>query len=653
MRMIDGSLSLSNAARANPREWVETEKQNVARMTAALGAYPWEVNSLRTLAGAAGCCMLAVHAGGERPAPALLPGIGALTVAADARLDNRTELCAALDLRAAEQARLDDAELILCAYQRWGTDCAPRLLGDFAFALWDESAGRLFCARDFAGVRPFYYHHAPTAGRFVFASDLQAMAAHPAVPAQLNLAYVAASVQSTLGQFQDTEHTFFQAINKLPPAHCLTVDANGLRRWAYWQAGQTPERRYANEHDYVEELLALLQAAVACRLTSPHPIGAHLSGGLDSSSLAVLAHRHLQAQGRALTGFSWAPPLPEDPAELLPKDERKLVEAVRQAEDLPVCYSRLTPAHVLSHARRDVTLQPTANLQFELIASENAARLGIRTMLSGWGGDELLAFNGRGYFSDLFRRGRWLTLQREFTQRGQLHGDVLWRQWVFKGIVPLLPTAIRRRLQPDDFPPPPPLPTYLHPDFSTALAGVKPLPRAKAYERPGVRRMQIALLQHGHLCYRMESWASHGATLGLAYLFPLLDRRLVEFALSIPDFCFFKNGWKRYLYRTAMAGILPESVRWHKDKQDPAERQAAKRVLKEVAEQLRAELLARADNPFVDVNQLAAWLDAQESLGAAVNADDGPRAQSRGVPQRTNIARGHWLAFVGAKEFPK
>jgi len=140
----------------------------------------------------------------------------------------------------------------------------------------------------------------------------------------------------------------------------------------------------------------------------------------------------------------------------------------------------------------------------------------------------------------------------------------------FRWRLPFDPPAILRPLRLADFPPPRPLPAYLRPDFTAALAGISPLERPEAYVRPGVRRMQISLLQHGHLSYRMESWASHGAALGLTYAFPLLDRRLVEFALSIPDYLFFKNGWKRYLYRVAMAGILPDSLRWQKVKEDPA-----------------------------------------------------------------------------------
>ena len=636
MQMIYGSFNLVNDfGQGKP------EKEHTAGMMDALASYPWQSGSLCGLKNGA----LGVHTFREKPA-AILERDG-LTLTADVRLDNRSELCTALGFDAVQQNSLDDAELILRAYQHWGVDCPAHLLGDFAFALWDEKNARLFCARDFIGVRPFYYYHKP--GRFIFASDLLALSAHSDVPMQLNLAYVAAALQLPRGQFMHPEKTYYQAIQKLPPAHCLSMDASGLHCWAYWQPGQTPERRYADPQDYVDELRTLLRAAVACRVSSSHPIGAHLSGGLDSSSVAVMAHRILQEEGRQVTGFSWAPPLPDDPAELLSNDERKLVEAVRVAEGLPLRYLNLTPAHILAYASRDITLQPTTTLQLELAASEDAASLGIRTMLSGWGGDELVAFNGRGYFPDLFRRGRWRTLQRELTLRAQLHGGTAWKSWINDGIFPFIPDAVLKLLRPEDFPPMRALPGYLCPEFAAALETTVPLHGPELQTEIGVRKSQIALLLHGHLSYRMESWASHGATLGLTYVYPLLDRRLVEFALSIPDYFFFKDGWKRYLYRTAMEGILPDSLRWNKKKEDPAMAQMLRGTNQAAEKQMQIDLLAQADNPYVDVERLQAALDSESGFREKHQDNRMTQAQRRRLLFQISAGRGFWLTFINPK----
>src|SRR5262245_26319534 len=106
------------------------------------------------------------------------------TITADVRLDNRVELIARLEL-AAEDRTIGDGELILRAYLRWGEECPARLLGDFAFVIWDPRSQRLFCARDHMGMRQLLYHHRPGT-HFVFATEAGAVCAHPDVPRRIN-----------------------------------------------------------------------------------------------------------------------------------------------------------------------------------------------------------------------------------------------------------------------------------------------------------------------------------------------------------------------------------------------------------------------------------------------------------------------------------
>ena len=137
-----------------------------------------------------------------------------LTITADARLDNRDELLRALDISPAAP----DGELILAAYGRWGEACPARLLGDFAFAVWDTRRRILFAARDHFGVKPLYYFCSP--GVFAFASELKALLPVPFVPRRLDEERVADYLLS-LGE--DTESTFYRDIRRLPPAHTITA----------------------------------------------------------------------------------------------------------------------------------------------------------------------------------------------------------------------------------------------------------------------------------------------------------------------------------------------------------------------------------------------------------------------------------------------
>jgi len=642
MHQVYGTL----AWQANPDEG----QTAIVQMMAGAPSAPGAEHAALALPVHEGCGAMAVLAAGELGLTPPHPlGWAGLTIVADVRLDNRQALLDRLPIDRQQGKSLADPLLLLHAYQRWETAMLDHLLGDFAFAIWDQARQRLFCGRDGVGVRPFYYQHQAGVG-FQWASALPALLAHPHVSARLNLAYLHASLRQAQGEFYHPAQTFYATIEKLPPAHALLVDVAGLRRWAYWQPAAGPERRYPTEAEYAEEVQALLTAAVACRVQGRvHGVGAHLSGGLDSSSVAVVSHRTLQAAGRTATAFSWAPPL-----DLLPPsadDERPLVEAVASFADaenpLPLRYTTLQPSHVLTYAARDLTTQPTTTLQLEVATSTDAADLGIRTLLSGWGGDELLVFNGRGYFADLFRRGQWVTLQREFHRQSQIHGGATWKKWLASGLLPLLPDALLHRLRPAAAPPPPCLPKGLRPEFVAALRQVEPLIRPPLDGLIGVRRTQLALLHHGHLSYRMESWAAHGATLGITYAFPLLDRRIVEFALSIPDYFFFKNGWKRYLYRTAMQGILPDEVRWHKVKEDPAMAQQIRLVHKSVQPALQEQLRTRRANPFVDVEAI---LQAGAALGEPPDSASMDQDKLRQQMQRRRVeVGGQWLAFVNPK----
>jgi hypothetical protein len=187
-------------------------------------------------------------------------------------------------------------------------------------------------------------------------------------------------------------------------------------------------------------------------------------------------------------------------------------------------------------------------------------------------------------------------------------------------------------------PEPTPLPAEIRPEFADVLATVEPLEHPYPRERPGVHRVQRSLLEYGHLGWRMEAWAAHGAALGLTYTFPLLDKRIMEFALSLPGRMFFRNGWKRWLYRTAMEDIMPDFVRWNPTKYDNAAAHQLRTVLREPADVYRDRLLERQGNPLVDVSVLLAAQDRQQ-LRASPNGSSPP---SPGKP----VGAGAWLAFT-------
>jgi asparagine synthase (glutamine-hydrolysing) len=597
---------------------------NVRRMLGAVAHYPWRSTSVEDASHAAACCVMAVQRSseGHRSANRASADRPKAHLAADIQLHARSELERGLGIPAGDALLLDDDDLILSAYQRWGLACADRLLGDGAFALWDAAEQRLVCWRDAAGVRPLYYHHVP-GRRIVISSDLQSIAAHPAIPPRLDLPYTKAFLERWM--FQHPTRTLIEGVLKLPPAHVLTFDRGGLQLRPYWEPDSVAEKPASDDRESVEELRSLLRQAILDRLRcAGEGVGAHLSGGLDSSSIAASTAALLDGHRDALSAFSWAPPREVVPAiEGDERDERNLVDSVARFCRIRARYTCLQAADLVDFACRDVALRPRETLKFELATSRQAAAAGVRTIFSGWGGDETVAFNGRGYFAEMARRGRFTTVQRELKLRSRIQGGSLRGAWKHRVLTPLLPDRALPRPKES-----PPLPTALRPDFLQLLRTVESLELPDLRERPGVHRMQRTLLRAGHLHYRMEAWAAHGAALGLAYTFPLLDRRIVELALSLPGRMYFREGWKRWLYRTSMEGILPDDVRWNPWKFDSAAGRQLHALQPQVLTLSSERLLERRDNPLVDVDAILA------------------RGNSASDPSSSYVGGGTWLAFT-------
>lgn len=196
---------------------------------------------------------------------------GNFAITADARIDNRQELLDLLRPLSCPASEVADSQLILGAYQAWGKACADRLLGDFAFAIWDGPAQALFCARDHSGVKPFYYCRSE--GRFAFASEIKALLCLPEVPRRLNESRVGDFLTST---FEDTVSTFYEGILQLPPAHSMTITPERLRVTRYWSLNPRREIRMTSDEEYAEGLRELFTQAVRSRLRSASPIGSML-----------------------------------------------------------------------------------------------------------------------------------------------------------------------------------------------------------------------------------------------------------------------------------------------------------------------------------------------------------------------------------------
>lgn len=497
-----------------------------------------------------------------------------LVITADARIDNRQELLAALNLPPAEGRTMPDSILILLAYEKWGRDCLIRLIGAFAFALWDRKQQILFCGRDHIGLKPFYYYEDDRC--FIFASDIEGLLAMAEVPHRPNEPLLAAYLQEDT-YFPEKRQTFLADIVKLPPAHQLTVSAKIGQLAQYWSLDNIAQVRLPSDEAYAEQLRELLLEAVQCRIRTPFPVGCHLSGGLDSSSVTTIAAQLLRQEGKTPTAYSWSPPPPA--TDQCPDDERRLIQAVCKQENIECQYIDLKVEDVVRTYMRDFSRDPAEMMLREELVQEQAARNEVRIMLSGWGGDEAITGHGWGFWSGLFLQGRWGKLHREIrwlTQNsGVTPGLRSLKRYAgitySKVLLPLVPEPIWTRWRgPNSRGSCYPL-TCIDPSFAKQHRDAVLAMRGPSLrERPEVRENQWRWLNNGHLTKRIEAWAVNGARQGLLYSYPLLDRRILEFCLGTPPEQFVQQGEKRSLMRRAVEGILPAAVQWNRYKMEKA-----------------------------------------------------------------------------------
>ncbi len=281
---MSGFLAMLNPAGA------PVDEELLARMTARMKYRGPDATSTLTC-GRVGFGFTLSRTGepGHDDSQPLLSSASGCVIAADARVDDRDRFRGALADKTGEPAAsASDAELILRGYEAWGSGVTDRLLGDFAFALWDPRAGTLFCARDHIGVKPLYY--AVLGSTVLVSNSSRCLRGHPEISDRPD--------EQAIGDYlifgfnRHPDRSGFADIRRLPPASTLTVNVSAPTHAAvrrYWRLPVADVIRYRRESEYIERFNSLFSAAVADRVRGSAAV--LMSGGLDSTSVAVTAKR--------------------------------------------------------------------------------------------------------------------------------------------------------------------------------------------------------------------------------------------------------------------------------------------------------------------------------------------------------------------------
>lgn len=500
-------------------------------------------------------------AGGVQP---MSSADGNLTVTFNGEIFNYLELRQELIALGRTFASNSDTEVLLQAYAQWGEDCVTRFNGQWAFAVWDARHQKLFISRDRLGKRPLFY---TVVGKtLLFASEMKAILTHPAVtkaidPVGLDQLFTFWSALPP--------RTIFQGIRQLPPAHSLTVTRGEVQVSRYWDVDFSNRFEGQSARDLEEQLLELLTDATRLRLRSDVPVGAYLSGGLDSSITAALA-KNLNRE--RLCTFSVEFENPEyDESVFQQEVVRRLGTEHRTVRCSHDDIGRVFP-NVIRHT--EVPILRTAPAPLFLL-SRLVRESGYKVVLTGEGADE--AFGGYDIFKEAKLRRFW-SRQPDSKSRPLL----LKRLYPYMKNIQSQPPAYLKaffQVRPQDLNSPffshlprweltSKLKAFLTPDVLAATYDSDPMAEAESLlPEPFGRWNGFSQAQYLETTGLLPGYilSSQGDRMTMAHgiegRFPFLDHRLVEFAARIPARLKMSGLDEKHILKQATRHLVPDSIR--------------------------------------------------------------------------------------------
>lgn len=488
-------------------------------------------------------------------------------------------------------ARIDEGGSILDAYERWGDACVDHLLGDFSFAIWDSVRGRLFCARDFIGIRQLYY--ARTANAFIVSNAIAPILRHDEVGEELEESSMAKFLIGGTNEFP--VDTFYPPIKRLPPAHTLTWDGQRLDIRCYWSLPLDGAIRYRDRRDYVAHFQDVFDRAVADRLRDRNTAAAMMSGGLDSTAISVTAQRNLATALRAYTTSF---------AAMLHDEEASWAARVAEASGMNHCVMARDECALFedasSYHRAEPFEDPLASVFLDLVrdAAQHAP-----VMLAGEGGD-VLFYTSHGYFPGLLRHGRLL----------QFGSDVASYAWRNHELPPLNLRAVVKKW----FGAAPPRRAVFPPWIREEVAHRHCLrerfeSESDIGELHPVRPEAHRALMQPFWQRLFETWDPSETGIPIRIVYPMFDKRLVELLFAFPPMPWFA---RKHLLREAMKGRLPEEVR--RRPKTPMAGDPLRIVMRRSIGQLRDILDAVPEMVnFIDAAKLFGYLESDHGDGGS------------------------------------
>ncbi|MEH7302880.1 lasso peptide isopeptide bond-forming cyclase [Neobacillus drentensis] len=491
-----------------------------------------------------------------------------LAITADAIIDNRDELFERLQVDKRKRKDITDSELILLSYHNWGEDCPKFLVGDFAFMIWDEIKQKLFGARDFSGARTLYVFRDNQ--RVVFCTTIKPLFSLPYIQKKLNEQWLAEYLAiSNMIDNINPSSTVYKDLEQLPPSHTMSV-SNGRITISKFNVIEITDLGLKTNEDYEEAFRDVVDKAVRSRLRTHRHVGAHLSGGLDSSTVVSFAAKALSEKNRKLHTYSSVPV--EDFLDWTRShtlaDERPYIQSTVQyvgnITDQYLDFKGKTP-----YSEIDDWLE-TMEMPYKFFENsiwvkgiyEKAQQDGVGVLLGGARGNFTISWGpALDYYAFLLKKFSLYRLFREVNQYSKNIGAEKSKilRVVGKKAFPLLKELFPPKYQYD-------LPVLINSDFAKKTNVFSKLEESGLNTGNSISR-NIHELRGNHFG-QINLWnttGTSGTKLSLRYSVqshdPTNDLRVIRFCLSTPIEQFVQNGLDRALIRRATNTYLPDDVR--------------------------------------------------------------------------------------------
>lgn len=489
---------------------------------------------------------------------------GSLWITYNGEIYNYIELKAELEKLGHAFKTHTDTEVVLAAYQQWGTDFLHKLNGMWAFVIWDRKKKLLFGSRDRFGVKPFYYYRDKTV--FTFASEQKALLKNPFVKTSLN--DIAVADYFVAGEIEYREESFFKNIHELFPgcAFELNLENASFRKWKWYTLESKEEKAVFTEKqykEYAEEIRELFINAVTIRLRSDVPVGSCLSGGIDSSAIAGVIGSLIGKEKNINIGdrLKLFTSVFDDTA----YDERKWAKEMVDRTGAEWLTVSPKPEELMTDLENLIYCQDVPIWSTSTYAQYRVMQLvhdsNIRVVLDGQGGDELFAGYMPYYlhfWRDLKKQNR-SQLGNELSAFGDQAKSFRRREYLKQDLVPSLPVSMQLYIQKKYFP-----------DMQYLDGNVLDV-YAKNYRRkPEANSLNDALKNEfvdtrlkGYLkCEdRCSMWHSVESRTPFSE-----DHLLIERVFQMPGSMKIRNGISKYLLREAVAPFIPDAIRNRRDK---------------------------------------------------------------------------------------